>query len=122
MRQLNDSDKIRFDRQMRIDGWGEKGQKKLKNATVGILGIGGLGCPISIYLAVAGVGKIILVDKDTVELSNLNRQILHWNKDINKFKALSAKQKLSEINPDVEIITYTEEVNENNIEGIFDGV
>lgn len=122
MSQLNESDKIRYDRQMRIDGWGEKGQGKLKNATIGILGIGGLGCPISIYLAVAGVGRIILVDKDTIELSNLNRQILHWNKDIDKFKALSAKQKLNEINPDVEIITYTEEANENNIERLFNGV
>lgn len=121
MRQLNESDKIRFDRQIRIDGWGEKGQKKLKNSTVGILGVGGLGCPISVYLAVAGIGRIILVDKDIVELSNLNRQILHWDKDIDKFKAQSAKQKLSEINPGVEIITYTEEANEDNIERLFDG-
>ncbi len=122
MKRLNDLDRIRFDRQMRIDGWGEKGQKKLKNATVGILGIGGLGSPISIYLAVAGIGRIILIDKDTVELSNLNRQILHWDRDIDKFKAQSAKQKLAEINSNIEIITYTEEANEDNIEILFNGV
>jgi len=121
MKQLNESDKIRFDRQMRINGWGENGQKKLKNASVGILGIGGLGSPISIYLAVAGVGRIILVDRDTIELSNLNRQILHWNRDIDVLKAQSAKQKLNKINPDIEIITYAETADEDNIDKLFEG-
>lgn len=120
MVELTENDLKRYDRQMRI--WGEKGQKRLKKATVGIIGTGGLGSPITIYLAVAGIGKIIAADKDRVELSNLNRQILHWDKDIERKKADSAREKLEQMNPDIEIITYGEEVTEENIEKIFKGV
>ena len=81
----------KYDRQIMIKGLGEKGQEKLKKAKVFIAGAGGLGSPISIYLAVAGVGHIKIADHDRVELSNLNRQILHWEEDIGKKKTDSAR-------------------------------
>jgi len=102
----------RYNRQIRI--FGEEGQEKLKNAKVFIAGAGGLGSPVSIYLAVAGVGRIRIVDKDIVELSNLNRQILHWDKDVGKRKAESAEEKLKEINPDIEVEALSETIAENN--------
>ncbi len=116
---LTASEKKRYHRQMIISGWGEEGQAKLKGTTIGVVGAGGLGSPILMYLAVAGFGKIIVADKDKIELSNLNRQVLHWDKDIGRNKADSVREKLQEMNADVEIVTYTEEVNEENIDRIF---
>lgn len=91
---LNDTEKELYSRQIMM--FGEEGQEKLKNATVMIAGCGGLGSPIMHYLAVAGIGHIRLVDKDTVEMSNLNRQILHWHRDIGKSKSQSAEEKLAD--------------------------
>jgi adenylyltransferase/sulfurtransferase len=99
---------------MLIDGWGEEGQKKLKNSTVFIAGAGGLGSPVSIYLAVAGIGKIIICDFDSVEVTNLNRQILHSHTRIGINKALSAKITLTAINPDIEVIPITSKITEEN--------
>ena len=79
---MNDLEREKYSRQILL--FGEEGQEKLKNARVLVVGAGGLGSPISTYLAIAGVGKIILADFDTVELSNLNRQFLHHEKDIGK--------------------------------------
>ncbi|GAB6183311.1 HesA/MoeB/ThiF family protein [Thermodesulfovibrio hydrogeniphilus] len=107
-------DFLRYNRQMMIEGWGEEGQKKLKSSTVFIAGAGGLGSPVSIYLAVAGVGKIIICDFDSVEITNLNRQILHSPSRIGINKALSAKITLSALNPDVEVIPITEKITEDN--------
>ena len=109
---LTSKESGRYNRQIRI--FGEEGQGKLKNTKVFIAGAGGLGSPISIYLAIAGVGKIRMVDNDVVELSNLNRQILHWDKDIGKRKPESAEKKLKEINPDVEIEVISETLAETN--------
>jgi len=103
----------RYERQIRI--FGGDGQEKLKNAKVFIAGAGGLGSSISIYLTVAGIGRIRIVDHDTVELSNLNRQILHWNKDIGKRKAASAEEKLKKINPDVRVEAISEKIDKNNV-------
>lgn len=107
-------DFLRYSRQMLIDGWGEEGQRKLNNATIFIAGAGGLGSPVSIYLAVAGVGKIIICDFDSVEITNLNRQILHSHTRIGINKALSAKITLTAINPDVEVIAITEKITDEN--------
>lgn len=107
-------DFLRYARQMLIDGWGEEGQKKLKNSTVFIAGAGGLGSPVSIYLAVAGIGKIIICDFDSVEVTNLNRQILHSHTRIGINKALSAKITLTAINPDIEVIPITSKITEEN--------
>lgn len=107
-------DNLRYARQVMIDGWGEEGQRKLKNSTVFVAGAGGLGSPVSIYLTVAGVGKIIICDFDSVEITNLNRQILHSHTRIGINKALSAKITLTGINPDVEVIPITEKITESN--------
>ncbi|MCX7724398.1 MAG: HesA/MoeB/ThiF family protein [Thermodesulfovibrio sp.] len=107
-------DFLRYHRQMLIDGWGEEGQKKLREATVFVAGAGGLGSPVSIYLAVAGVGKIIICDFDSVEMTNLNRQILHSHTRVGINKALSAKITLNGINPDVEVVPITGKITEEN--------
>ena len=75
---------IRYDRQLMIDGFGKEGQQKLKEASVFIAGVGGLGSPAAVYLAAAGVGHIRIVDHDMVDISNLNRQILHCEKHIGR--------------------------------------
>ncbi len=111
---LTTRERERYDRQIMIRELGEDGQEKLKRAKVIVAGSGGLGSPISIYLAAAGVGTIRIVDHDRVELSNLNRQILHWDKDIGKSKVDSAAEKLSQLNQDVKIETVEEMISEDN--------
>lgn len=113
---LTDKEIERYDRQIRL--FGAEGQEKLKSAKIFIAGAGGLGSPISIYLAASGVGKIVLVDRDSVELSNLNRQILHWEKDIGAKKALSAQEKLKEINSNVQIEAVSETLDEDNVSNL----
>ena len=110
---ITDEDLRRYDRQIKL--FGIDGQEKLKDAKVFIAGAGGLGAPISIYLAAAGIGRIVLVDKDVVELSNLNRQILYWEKDIGKSKALSAKENLEKMNSAINIEAIPETLDENNV-------
>ena len=105
----------RYDRQIMIRGLGEEGQEKLKRAKVIIAGGGGLGSPSSIYLAAAGVGTIRIVDHGSVELSNLNRQVLHWDEDIGRRKVASAAEKLKRLNPGVEIEAIEEVITEVNV-------
>ena len=93
--ELTDHERTLYSRQMLIDGWGTDGQLELKTSTVFVAGAGGLGSPVSIYLAVAGVGELKICDADTIELSNLNRQILHGLNRIGESKALSASRTLS---------------------------
>ncbi len=94
----------RYQRQMLLEGWGEEGQRKLANAHVAVVGVGGLGCPASLYLVAAGIGKLTIIDADVVEETNLNRQVLHWSNDIGKPKVQSAVEKLKQFNPQVEVI------------------
>jgi adenylyltransferase/sulfurtransferase len=103
---------------MMLREWGEAGQKKLKAARVFIAGAGGLGSPAAIYLAAAGVGEIRICDADTVELSNLNRQILHPNERIGQSKALSAEKTLTALNPTIKIVPFAEYLDESNIDRI----
>lgn len=117
---LTDYDLIRYDRQIRI--FGEDGQRKLKRAVVLVAGAGGLGFPISAYLAAAGIGELRVVDSDVVELSNLNRQLLHWDKDIGRRKAESAYEKLHQINPTIKIRVYDEKITEENLPEMMKGV
>jgi len=98
---------------------GEAGQKKLLAAKVLVAGIGGLGSPVSYYLAAAGVGCLGLADPDTVEISNLQRQILHSTNTIGMPKTDSAREKLAALNPDVKIITYQERITEENASAII---
>ena len=112
---------LRYEKQILIDDFGENGQKSLKKAKVIIAGIGGLGSSISIYLAAAGTGTIRLIDHDQVTTSNLNRQILHWNKDIGRNKTDSAKEKLVSLNPEVKIEDINELITESNVFELTDG-
>lgn len=105
----------RYDRQILVKGLGESGQIKLKGARVLVAGAGGLGCPVSLYLVAAGVGYIAILDKDVVELSNLNRQILHWNDDLGKLKSISVIDKLNRLNPEVRTIPVPEVITPENV-------
>ena len=100
---LSDNEMLRYSRQISIKAMDIDGQEKLKQAKVLIIGAGGLGCAASQYLAVAGVGEITIVDFDTVELSNLQRQVLHFDENIGQAKVLSAKQTLAKLNPLINI-------------------
>jgi len=103
-----------YHRQIILPELGLSGQEKLKAARVLMIGAGGLGCPVLQYLAAAGVGAIGIVDDDVVDISNLHRQILYSAADIGQPKALVAKQKLNQLNPFVELITYTERITGEN--------
>jgi adenylyltransferase/sulfurtransferase len=111
----------RYDRQIMIRGFGQEGQGKLRKARVFIAGAGGLGSPIATYLTAAGVGMIRIVDQDRVELNNLNRQVLHWTKDIGKRKVDSATQKLRKLNQEVKIEAIGEMITEANISQLVAG-
>ncbi|MEA1966303.1 MAG: HesA/MoeB/ThiF family protein [Euryarchaeota archaeon] len=103
----------RYDRQIPL--LGADGQERVRDASVFIAGAGGLGSPSAIYLAAAGIGRITIADFDTVDPSNLNRQILHWSDDVLRMKIDSAREKLEKINPDVEIDVISEKIDENNV-------
>jgi adenylyltransferase/sulfurtransferase len=104
--QLSLDERIRYQRHLNIPEIGESGQLHLKNASVLIVGAGGLGSSSSLYLAAGGVGTIGIIDSDKVELSNLQRQILHDSKSIGRLKVDSAQQRLNDINPTVNIKPY----------------
>jgi adenylyltransferase/sulfurtransferase len=95
---------------MLMRNWGDEGQAKLRSSTVFIAGAGGLGCPVAIYLAVAGIGRLRICDRGVPELSNLNRQILHMEWDIGKNKAYSSKETLLDLNPHVDVVALAEEI------------
>jgi molybdopterin/thiamine biosynthesis adenylyltransferase len=82
------------------------GQEKISDGKVLIVGLGGLGAPVALYLAAAGVGTLGLIDGDVVDLSNLQRQVIHFTHDVEKPKVISAKEKINQLNPDVNVITY----------------
>ena len=111
---MKDEQLLRYSRHILLPEIGINGQEKLLSSSVLIIGLGGLGSPASMYLGASGVGRITLVDFDTVELSNLQRQIIHHTKDIGRNKVDSAKDKLRDINPDIEIMTATN-VNDNQL-------
>lgn len=109
----------RYSRHILLPEVGGKGQKKISDGKVLIIGTGGLGSPVAFYLAAAGVGKLGLIDDDTVEISNLQRQIIHSTSDIGKPKVDSAKAKLEALNPDVEVVTYHQRLDKDNIMDII---
>jgi molybdopterin/thiamine biosynthesis adenylyltransferase len=110
---LDFADDARYERQTRL--FGAEGQKRLKRATALVVGAGGLGSSVSTYLAVAGLGRIIVVDGDVVEESNLNRQILHWTKDIGRPKAVSAAETIKGLNPEIEVEAVALFADEENL-------
>jgi thiazole biosynthesis adenylyltransferase ThiF len=105
----------RYSRHIILKEVGAKGQKKLLNAKVLIIGAGGLGAPAAMYLAAAGVGTIGIADADEVDLSNLQRQIIHATEDLGKAKVQSAKETMNRMNPDVTVNTYRTFVTSENI-------
>src|SRR5512138_3006301 len=105
----------RYSRHIILKEVGGKGQQKLFDGRVLIIGAGGLGAPIALYLAAAGVGTIGIVDADKVEVSNLQRQVIHFTEDVGKPKVYSAAEKMRAINPDITVNTYEEWVSAANI-------
>lgn len=105
----------RYSRHMVLEEVGEEGQKRLKASSVLIIGAGGLGSPISMYLAAAGIGKIGIVDFDNVSYSNLQRQILFSEGDVNQSKSEIAKERLLEINPEIEVVSYNLKLTAENV-------
>lgn len=115
---LTQEEVIRYSRHLLIPQVGLSGQVKIKNASVLVVGAGGLGSPISLYLAAAGVGRIGLVDFDVVDETNLQRQVIHSTSKVGIPKVESAKVFLEDLNPLIEIIPYNEMITSNNIERI----
>src|SRR5256885_9480373 len=113
--QLTNDQVNRYRRHLILPEVGVEGQKKLLNAKVLCIGAGGLGCPISLYLAAAGVGTIGLVDIDVVSPSNLQRQILFGKNDIGEPKVEAASRRLKDLNPDLNLIEYRTLVNSENV-------
>jgi len=111
----------RYSRHIILSEVGAKGQKKLLDAKVLIIGAGGLGSPAALYLAAAGVGTIGIADADEVDLSNLQRQVLHTTTDVGKAKALSAKETMNAINPDVKVNVHRLFVAADNIMELIAG-
>ena len=118
---LTEVDFIRYGCQILYPDFGELGQERLKQSHVVIAGLGGLGCSASMYLASAGVGHITLVDCDLVVLSNLNRQVLHWEEDIGQKKPFSVAWKLVRLNPTINITPLFEKITEDNVRDIIKG-
>lgn len=110
---------MRYDRQMILPEIGEEGQLKLKKAKVLIVGVGGLGSPIALYLAGAGVGCIGLVDDDRVSISNLQRQVLYSENELDKPKAVYAAERLSALNSGISILPYSTRLTEENAGNII---
>jgi len=112
--QLNNDEIRRYSRHLILPEVGMAGQKKLRSTSVLCIGAGGLGSPIAMYLAAAGIGKIGIVDFDTVDYSNLQRQILHTDADVGRPKAESAKETINALNPHVEVIIHNTRISSEN--------
>lgn len=117
--QLTEAQRDRYSRHLLLPEVGEVGQTKLLKAKVLLIGAGGLGAPAGLYLAAAGVGTLGLVDADTVDASNLQRQVIHATSRVGMSKVDSAEQVIKDLNPDVKVVGYKERVNSSNVERIF---
>lgn len=115
-----DSQLERYSRHIILKDVGVEGQLKISRARVLVIGAGGLGSPALLYLAAAGVGTIGIADGDVVDLSNLQRQVIHFTADVDKLKILSAQEKINDLNPDVNVITYEKMLTAENIREIID--
>ena len=111
---FSDEQITRYSRHILLPEVGGKGQKKIAQAKVFVVGAGGLGSPVALYLAAAGVGTIGLIDSDVVDRSNLQRQVLHHTPDVGRSKVQSAKEKIFLLNPDVTVETYEDRFTASN--------
>jgi len=112
----------RYTRQMLFPSFGREGQEKLQTSHVLIAGVGGLGSPVAMYLTVSGIGEITLIDSDTVALSNLNRQLLHWEKDIGRKKVISAQEKLKQMNTTTRVHAIPEKLTLSTCASYLQGI
>ncbi len=117
---LSDQEMLRYNRQIILRQFDFDGQEALKQASVLMLGAGGLGCASSQYLATAGVGKITLIDDDIVELSNLQRQVLHHDADIGRKKVASAAEALRELNPHIAVDTIAKRLGDTELKELIE--
>jgi len=119
MSTLSNEEIARYSRHLIMPEVGMAGQEKLKAASILLIGAGGLGSPLAMYLSAAGVGKLGLVDFDVVDHSNLHRQVIHSTTSVGMPKVESAKRRIAEINPNVEVVTYMHPINRDNVLGIL---
>ena len=121
MAQLTRDQILRYSRHLIMPEVGIEGQQKLRDAGILLIGAGGLGSPLGLYLAAAGVGRLGLVDFDVVDFTNLQRQIIHRTEDVGRLKVESAKERIGAINPDVEVTTVNAKLSRDNILGLIEG-
>jgi molybdopterin-synthase adenylyltransferase len=119
---LSDEQLLRYNRQILLHDFDIAGQEKLQQSRILVVGLGGLGCPAALYLAAAGVGKLILADGDEVELSNLQRQVAHGQDDIGRNKAESAAASIAGINPEVTVSTVARHLDARAMSELVAGV
>ena len=117
---LTNDEKARYARHLILPQVGELGQKKIKSSSVLVVGAGGLGSPVLLYLAAAGIGRIGIIDDDKVDMTNLQRQIIHSTSSVGELKVESAKRRINQINPEVIIEIFDERLNIENAEKIID--
>ena len=110
---------LRYSRHLIMPEVGVEGQQKLKDAGILLIGAGGLGSPLGLYLAAAGVGRLGIVDFDTVDFTNLQRQIIHRTEDVGRLKVESAKERIQAINPEVQVATFNSRLSRDNIRGVI---
>jgi len=118
---LTENDLARYERQILYASFGKKGQEKLKQSHVVVAGLGGLGCVASLYLTCSGIGHVTVIDCDRVELSNLNRQVLHYEEDIGVGKPFSVARKLAQLNSSIEVTPVFKKITERNAREIVRG-
>lgn len=118
---LTEAQIARYSRHIILNEVGGKGQQKLIDGKVLVIGVGGLGSPVSLYLSAAGVGTIGIADADAVDLSNLQRQVIHSTPDVGKPKVESAREKMIAINPELNVVTYRQRVTAANIMELVSG-
>ncbi len=119
---MNDADRERYARHIRLAQIGEAGQQAIMDASALIVGVGGLGAPAAMYLAAAGVGRLVLSDYDVVETSNLQRQIIHLNDSVGDDKVESGKRTLAALNPNVAVDTIAYQLDGDELREVVDGV
>lgn len=116
---MTDAELLRYSRQILLPDFGIEGQERLRASSVLVVGLGGLGSPVAMYLAAAGVGRLVLADFDAVDLSNLQRQIIHTTAQIGRPKAESARVALAALNPDVELVTVKRSLVEETLPSVL---
>ncbi|HEY8721433.1 molybdopterin-synthase adenylyltransferase MoeB [Pengzhenrongella sp.] len=111
----------RYSRHLLLPQLGDVGQRRLRNARVCVVGAGGLGAPVLLYLAAAGVGRIGIVDFDTVELTNLQRQVIHGQDDVGRAKVDSARDAMLAVDPELDVVVHRERLTAENVDGVLGG-